>query len=219
MSEQRNRHDQAIDVTLYALQGVEAPTGLEQRVLQTLAQRAASDSLPTKRFAWSAGLPDALRTRRFTLYAAACCLTVAAVAALPLGHPLGKDQPQRSGAQELTRRNASEDPNPSSMPPTAQPAVPLQLAQRPLPLLPAPPRPTARHTVSTPSPRQTGRPQSDTPPPVAPLTEQERLLQQIARSHKPNELAFLNPELVARQEAENDAEFRDFFASPQTRNP
>ncbi len=54
---------------------------------------------------------------------------------------------------------------------------------------------------------------------VAALTTQERLLQQIARSGDPSQIAMLNPEILARQRAQKDAEFRQFFTPQDTQNP
>ena len=51
----------------------------------------------------------------------------------------------------------------------------------------------------------------DHPAPDAPLTQEEKLLLQIAHSGNPHELAMLNPVLRAKQEAEDEAEFHKFI--------
>ncbi len=54
------------------------------------------------------------------------------------------------------------------------------------------------------------------PAPPIPLTLQEKLLLRVARSTDPAQLAMLNPEMRARQEAESNAEFRRFFGLTPT---
>jgi hypothetical protein len=48
------------------------------------------------------------------------------------------------------------------------------------------------------------------PAPAAPLTKEERILLSIAHTGDPQELAMLNPEIRAQQEAESEAEFERF---------
>ena len=52
------------------------------------------------------------------------------------------------------------------------------------------------------------------PAPEAPLSQQERLLLRIAQSGNPKELAMLNSQLRAQQEAEDEAEFQKFVEPP-----
>lgn len=54
------------------------------------------------------------------------------------------------------------------------------------------------------------------PAPPMPLTEQERLLLRLVHAGDPVELAMLNPEIRARREAEDEAEFERFFPPPAT---
>ncbi len=54
------------------------------------------------------------------------------------------------------------------------------------------------------------------PAPPMPLTEQERLLLRIVHAGDPVELAMLNPEIRAKREAEDEAEFQRFFPPPAT---
>jgi hypothetical protein len=48
------------------------------------------------------------------------------------------------------------------------------------------------------------------PAPEPPLTEEEKLLQRIARSGNQQQLAVLNPELRAKEEAASEAAFEQF---------
>ena len=48
-----------------------------------------------------------------------------------------------------------------------------------------------------------------------PLTDEEKLLLRVAHGRDPQELTPLNAEARARQEAEFDAEFLEFFAVPE----
>jgi hypothetical protein len=52
------------------------------------------------------------------------------------------------------------------------------------------------------------------PAPEAPLTEQERLLLRIVHRGDPVEVAMLNPQELAREEALEAAEFQRFFPPP-----
>jgi hypothetical protein len=56
--------------------------------------------------------------------------------------------------------------------------------------------------------RETGAPSH--PAPEEPLTEQEKLLLLIVHKSDPEEMAMLNPEIRERQEAEGEAEFKEF---------
>jgi hypothetical protein len=48
------------------------------------------------------------------------------------------------------------------------------------------------------------------PAPVAPLTNEEKLLLRAVHTGDPQVMAMLDPEVRARQEAESDAEFQKF---------
>jgi hypothetical protein len=52
------------------------------------------------------------------------------------------------------------------------------------------------------------------PAPPAPLTEQERLLLQLARASDPVQVAMLTPDELALEEARNREEFQRFFPPP-----
>jgi hypothetical protein len=54
------------------------------------------------------------------------------------------------------------------------------------------------------------------PAPPMPLTQEEKLLVRVAHRGDATELTPLNAEARARQEAEFDAEFQEFFAAPAT---
>jgi hypothetical protein len=53
------------------------------------------------------------------------------------------------------------------------------------------------------------------PAPPLPLTEQERLLVRIAETGSPQEIALLNPEMRAKEEAKREAEFQRAFEQPR----
>jgi hypothetical protein len=48
------------------------------------------------------------------------------------------------------------------------------------------------------------------PAPQAPLTEQERLLLRMVQTEAPEQIAMLNPEIRAKQEAQSEAKFQEF---------
>jgi hypothetical protein len=52
------------------------------------------------------------------------------------------------------------------------------------------------------------------PAPPEPLTEQEKLLLQIAHRRDPQEMAMLNPAVQAQQQAAEAAEYEEFFKPP-----
>jgi hypothetical protein len=54
------------------------------------------------------------------------------------------------------------------------------------------------------------------PAPLMPLTEQEKLLLRVAHRGDPEELAMLNNEMRAKQEADGQAEFQKFFEPSTT---
>jgi hypothetical protein len=48
------------------------------------------------------------------------------------------------------------------------------------------------------------------PAPQAPLTQQERLLLRMVETEAPEQIAMLNPEIRAKQEAQSEAKFQEF---------
>ncbi len=192
-----NAHDQAIDATLTALrEAALPPAGLEQRVLQNLAEQTASTPRASWRLAWIT-VPAAL------------CAVLALIAIPVVRHP-----------QKAPMPVANDAPSSPGLVPVSSPKPPDQLLVGKAPNShPRPPR-VRRIAIVRENPVAAAR--GNTPPPPAPLTEQERLLLQIAVSGDPAQRAMLNPEVLAREESEGDAEFRTFFAKSQsspTTNP
>lgn len=104
-------------------------------------------------------------------------------------------------------------------------AVPVATARTPQ-VLPAEPtfaeshaargfaRPALRHAAHTAHRNQDSQALVSFPAPPEPLTEQEKLLLQIAHRRDPQEMAMLNPAVQAQQQAAEAAEYEEFFNPP-----
>ena len=181
-------HEEVIERTLSGLRGVEVPAGLENRLLQAVrAADAAAGS--TGRRAWFAGW------RGWAGLGVAC----AAVLVVALGPVQGRNA-SRAG-EKIADRVAV---------PVCRPVVgntPAVLNQ----VRVDGDRAAARVRPARVSGRrmslQRGR---SLPVQEPPLTDEEKLLQRVARSGNQQEMALLNPEERAKEEASARAQFRAF---------
>ena len=179
-----NRSDKAIDRVLSGLRDVQAPAGMERRLLAAMEERAAARAGYSWR-KWAFGL------------AASVALAAAVVLAVP-------------------RRMQQHDVA----------AVKLPVVVR----TPGPVAPIQKHKIEALRSTQNGlryrasrrdEPAAEDavasggiPAPPMPLTEQEKLLLHLAHRSDPQELTPLIAEFRAKQGAEFDAEFQEFFAPP-----
>jgi hypothetical protein len=193
MDTKQNQPDAAIDKTLAALNAATPPEGLEARIAARLQQQPA----PT--------LPWHDRLIGYTLPAAwwRGAVTGAAFALLAVTAVLLLQHKTPSPNQIAVTTNA---PTPADLPvkvagtpatPCASPAVFHQRT----------PTAPATETASTSHPISSG-----------PLTTQERELLRLAQTADPKVLATFNSEHQAQLEAENAAQFKDFF-TPAPRPP
>ena len=181
--------DEAIDRVLAGLRGVEAPEGMERRVLAGLDARAAAPSGLAWR-GWAFGFAAAVAVVAGAMILAGTPRVQqpgGAVVRVPVVAPVGAPAaPEALVAKRNTRvlRYAQKD------------AISLTGRQEDS----ADVEPVASGGI---------------PAPPMPLTEQEKLLLHLARRSDPQELTPLIAEVRAKQEAEFDEEFQQFFAPPE----
>jgi len=177
--------DESIDRVMAGLRDVEAPEGMERRVLAAIEERAAARSGYSWR-TWSFGLAAVVvlvaavvvsvapRQRKHSNFAAVKLPTVVTV-------PAPVALVQRRNTRVL--RFAQNDVNSYGV---------------------------QREETRAEEPVTSG----GIPAPPMPLTEQEKLLLHLAHRSDPQELTPLIAEVRARKDAEFDEEFQEFFAPP-----
>jgi hypothetical protein len=184
---ENNQDDEMLERLLAGLGAAPVEDGFAQRVRRGVEARvAAADSRPVR---W--------RVARWSFASAAAAVLLCAVSVHELRHrsdatPVVQNQPT---ALPLVMAPGKGD-EATVEPPTPRRTVPLRRKAAELDGQPA----TAA-VVSFPAPE-------------APLTEQERLLLRIVHRGDPVEVAMLDPQELARQEAVEAAEFRQFFPAP-----
>ncbi len=201
--------DEAIDRVLTGLRKAEAPEGMERRILKTVSDRASEQR------EWNPMrlvLPSRLiATRSWTVAAAGV-----AVVSLLFGWAAFR---QHRPAQDIAGPN--QHMLPANVP---GPAVQAETAKVILPLHEGS---TSRWKGNANTKRVEAVLDGDSvalsemhaasyPAPPMPLTEQEKLLLRIAHKGDPEELAMLNTEVRARQEAEGKTQFQKFFEPSTT---
>ena len=182
--------DKAIERVLTGLREAEAPIGMERRILEAVQDRASVKSARAPLWAWGVAL--------------AC--TMAGCVAISMFYRTEHIPPQS---------------NVRSVPPSVLPAVGVA-AKSELPPLSQPrmqPKTNTRRTkvvrdVDSVSSRDMR--DASYPAPPMPLTEQEKLLLRVAHRGDPEELAMLNNETRAKQDAEGKTEFQRFFEPAAT---
>ena len=179
--------EEAIDQILAGLRDAEAPAGMQRRILAAMQTRAAAHS---PRVSWLAAYwPVVCST------AVAC--GVIALFALRFPH-----------SQALA-------------PATAQAIVPSHTPTLPVVSAPAPPAPAIfapaprRYTPAARAVTPTNILTASFPAPPMPLTEQERLLLQVARRGEPRAVPILDPDALAQQETLSEKVFEAFLAAAQ----
>jgi hypothetical protein len=204
-----NSCEQAIDKVLAGLRDCEAPPGFERRILEALEDRESAKSASRGRgrnplglltpARWAATQPWAWRV----VLAGILAVSVAITAIRPSRHVSTQSKvhavPAGSFSQEVpggVAQNANLRPN--------NPIAPITHVGNKKPAR------NARLIASTDSVSLREMRAASHPAPQAPLTQEEKLLLRIVHAGDPQQMAMLNPEIRARQEAENEAEFQEF---------
>ncbi len=208
---------EAMERVLAGLGGAEAPPGMERRILDGLAERAAARSRP----GWRQLLPIWLvAPARPSMYGVALAGLFAVALAIPavrrLGHSLASTRRNSAPAGSLAF-GASE-----AAATRARPVLP-QSGLRSLEEMKdeIKGRMKVEGKTSTGS-SEAGVLDSDAvalddlhapsrPAPPMPLTEQEKLLLRLVHKDDPVELAMLDPRVRALEDSEDKAEFQRFF--------
>ena len=197
----------AIDRVLAGLAGVEAPRGIEQRVLSAVQLHAAERKAP--RFVM---LSLFANSRPRAIAACVVVLSVAASVAVRKPHELKHED---AGLIQHTSRSAQ-----------LPPSVDIAEAQ---------PENGPRHNVLSTSPRRENAEKPEDindldalavaemdapskPAPPLPLTHQEELLAGAVHQDSPIDLSSLSPEVRAKQMELSKAEFHNFFEPPPTKD-
>lgn len=193
--------EEILDQLLRGLRDVEAPAGMKLRILNAIAhpakqrQHGAPWSVPRIR-PWHIALGAA----------AATILLLAFVLDRPAEHPATPPVPAQARIQ----------PTPSL--PHALPALASEAAPPP-----SPTRTPAKHHQAPSLDaeeqlclRELRTPSQPEPP--TPLTAEEKILLRIAHTAAPEEIALLNPEIRAQQQASSAAEFERFAQSSANEN-
>ena len=179
--------DETIERVLSGLRDVEAPDGLEQRVLRAIAEGV--EHRATRRWNWRSSLH----------WRAAGGFAVAMLTIAILHRPTPAHEPNVPGAH----------PRRSTVVHSAGAAVTTTSSSKGL-LRPA--RMRRRSAVfadSSPAPMLIA---SSSPVSTMPLTEQEKLLLQVARRGEPSPAPTLDPDQLALREAEAEAAFKRSLA-------
>jgi len=197
--------EETIERVLAGLRDAEAPAGMNRRIVDAMENRASvltASKAPCFKPFW---LPFPARSSAVHLWAG----SIATAGVLAVCLVIAINNHGRTPTQPTVRAHAtglSSDAARAGVKPAAHsPSIGTN----------------ARITGTTPelktrqsrphdsAPRMEMR-AANHPAPVAPLTQQEKLLLRIAHQADPQELAMLNPQVRAQRDAESEAEFLKF---------
>lgn len=192
-----HQNDDAVEKVLTALNKAAPPEGMEARIAHRLQQQPATPSTSLAAVWWRGAL------------------TGATAAALAI-----------SGVMMLQHRSLRPQVGPQTSPiPAATTPVP-SIATTPVALHPAQPCSSPAilrlHKAATVPQIAIAREeavQPSRPAAAPPLTAEERGLVRLAHIASPKELATLNPEVQAKLEAQEEADFTKFFTPPPRPKP
>ena len=193
-----DRHDESIDRALAALRSAAPPEGIEARIIQRMHSSEASP----RAFRWrdlltGSALAGAWWSGALT-GAAFAAVAVAAALAVHHGRAAAPPSQQMASTQSQPVKPQLASTHPASEPqPRCAPQEILRVYASPPPAETAP--------ASTPRTRSA---------PELALTDQERALLRLAHSANAAQLVSMNPENVAKVEAREEADFKEFFAPP-----
>jgi hypothetical protein len=209
--------DEAIEKVLAGLRNVDAPVGMERRILDGLEERAARRAEAGQRWygaVWR-GVPVAY---------VACGVAVVGFAVVMLMVPAVRRFEHRGVQSQMGV--APVKPVPAMRSAVADRDVEAVLHGRDVRFVK---RVDAAESGLGRAGDSAGGSEDDValsetraasfPAPPMPLTDQEKLLLRLAHKNDPVELATLDPKLRELQEAEDQAEFQKFFAGPVVKQP
>ena len=205
------RPDEAVRTVLEGLRRTDVPDGMEERIL-----RGVRDSGIARRRDSEAAGRALLRARATRRFAAVCSVAVAGVLAVVLA---GRGMRRFEGAWER--------PKVALAPVVSVPRPGLSGTEAAAPHAAA----TRVERVTVEQKARRVRVHRDEkaaalrdahaasfPAPPLPLTEQERLLLRVVHTGARDEIAMLDPEVRAKEEAARKAEFKEFFPEPPNSN-
>jgi hypothetical protein len=212
-----NSSEEAIRKVLAGLRGCDVPFEMEDRILKGV-RRASAESRPSLHWSrpiWLVNLGVPVLSRRL-LFGAVVTAMLAFALAIPLLHRtrrVGNPAAQYSKVapaqvRPLPMAIPSLTVSRATVPPTAldfQPAA--KKRERAIGVV--------RHNDSL-ALRELHA--ASRPAPPLPLTQEEKMLLHLMHTVGPQELAMLNSEVRAKQEAEADAEFQQFFGQGMAKN-
>jgi hypothetical protein len=214
--------DEAVARVLAGLRDVEAPEGLERRILNGMEERAAA-----RRSGWSwlrrvATAP--VDARRWLLWGAAFAgMTVIGVAVPAVRRLVQVPVASKIGVKAdapLTRRTLAVGANDAaSVPQAAKERVAESRTVRAAAEVRRADGAGANVAGVKDSVVTSEMRGASFPAPPMPLTEQERLLLRIAHKGDPVEVAILDPKMRSLQEMEERADYQRFFARPAIEQP
>ena len=201
--------EQAIEKVMAGLREASASPGMERRILKAVEVRISARSRSGWRRVWPMGFAGASARRPFA-WGIALAGVLAAAVVIPSTYRMGH-APAPSGVTPtgvVFQASAASGPIPRG-PQISVPGSGPRSARKPV-------RTRTRLDRDTSSAAPQEARVVSYPAPPMPLTEQERLLLRIVHAGDPVELAMLNPEVRAKREAEDEAEFHRFFPPPAT---
>jgi hypothetical protein len=205
----KENSEEILEQLLQGLRDAETPAGMELRILHALEDRSRALSPATRR--WN-GTSQSVARRWFWPIAsgvAAATILLLAFALHRTTHPVSiTAQSQATPAVSPTRAHAL-------------PTLVAIVSQATPPRKPAPHHASSLSAASLSAEerlclRELRAPSH--PAPSEPLTAEERTLLRIAHTAAPEEIAMLNPEIRAREQAASAAEFERFAQSSTNPN-
>jgi hypothetical protein len=183
--------EEALGKVLAGLRDSEAPPDLERRILAAVEARASLRQAATPRWAWSVALAGMIAV---SLFVAITVLHRHNNPSMQALHPAVPTGSLPANGPEKDMQVASLLPHEPIAP--ARTATPKRKA----------------NTISAEDALLLSEMRAPShPAPVAPLTQEEKLLLRAVHTGDPQVRAMLNPEVRARQEAEREAEFQAFI--------
>jgi hypothetical protein len=197
--------EETIQRVLAGLRDAEAPHGMERRIVEALENRASGLAASNARGWKQLWLPIPTRSSATKTWAG----RIALASILPVCFVIAVNNLRHVRMEPKLQSNiAGLSPEPiragvahSAHSPSTEPSARIK---------PATPAPKARLSSVHESPALTEMRAVSHPAPIAPLTQEEKLLVRIVHRADPQELAMLNPQVRDQREAESEAEFLKF---------
>jgi hypothetical protein len=208
-----NEYDEAIEKVLAALKAAVPPEGMDERI----AQRLKRDTAAMSQASWRDVLAGSSLAGAWWRGA----LSGAAVAAVAVGLVLLAPHRSANARGERQTPPAVATTTPQATNPVAtavalpHPAPCTSPSMIPAHKVFAPPSLTATSPVASPDDMV----QRSHPAPSQPPTTEERDLVRLAHIAGPHQLATLNPEIEAKLQAQEEADFTKFFTPPPRPKP